>query len=330
MSFDLVPQITPLYDAVPEGIVRNWILERKSLPLRTLPGMEESRWADYHLDDIQSLHKKNGVITLYNASVPCLIIARRLDWDTKLTGVPAISLEHFLFSNDVATETAVSLLQSMCAQWREEGSHLLVHKSSPANFGVISTMAPCGFDLLCNHLDYLSDAEAAARLSKPIDGYEFGEARPDEEEQVAQLTKHNYALMDRFNLDPMIPKDRVPGLYYEWGRNAFHGHSDLVWVARREGKVIGITFWSHRLRLNEITGVNCALNQLGAVDARDAGNGVFRRMTATVIAHYYDRGARYGTIATNVINYALQRSVQGLGCRIHDSLFTFRKNLLRD
>lgn len=80
MSLDLIPQTTPLYDAIPEGIVRNWILERKSLPLRTLPGMEENRWADYHLDDIQSLHKKNGVITLYNSSVPCLIIARRLDW----------------------------------------------------------------------------------------------------------------------------------------------------------------------------------------------------------------------------------------------------------
>ena len=46
MSFDPIPQNTPLYDAVPEGIVRNWVLERKSLPLRTLPGMEEARWAN--------------------------------------------------------------------------------------------------------------------------------------------------------------------------------------------------------------------------------------------------------------------------------------------
>jgi hypothetical protein len=330
MPFELVPRDTPLFDVVPESAVRAWILERKSLPLRTLPGMKEDRWADYHLDDIQSLHQKSGAITLYDPAAPCLLMARRLDWDTRILGVPSISLHHFFFSNETDTKTVVDLLNTASKQWRDEGLRLLVHKTSPANFGVIAAMAPCGFDLLCNHLDYLSDAERAAQISKPIDGYDFGPARPDEEEQVAQLTQNNYALTDRFNLDPMVPRDRIPAVYYEWGRNAFHGHSDLVWVARRGGKVVGITFWSDRKRLETITGVNCALNQLGAVDSRDAGHGVFRRMTATVIEYLHERGARWGTIATNVLNYPLQRSVQGIGCAIHDSLFTFRKDLQRD
>ena len=329
MSLELVPGETPLFDAVPERLVRDWILERKSLPLRSLLGMKDDRWADYHLDEIRLLHQKPGVTTLYNANVPCLIIARRLDWDTRLLGVPSISLEHFLFSNGAEIAGVVRLLNDACSQWRDEGLRLLVHKTSPANFGVIAAMAPCGFDLLCNHLDYVSDAEKSAQLSKPLDGYEFGVARPDEEEQVAQLTQNNYAMMDRFHLDPLVPRDRVPALYYEWGRNAFHGHSDLVWVARRDGRVAGITFWSDRKKLETITGVNCALNQLGAVDARETGHGVFRRMTATVIAHYHERGARWGTIATNVLNYPLQRSVQGIGCVIHDSVFTFRKDLQR-
>lgn len=330
MPLELVPSATPLFDAVPMNTVRSWILERKSLPLRTLPGMKEDRWADYHLDEIQSLHQKSGAITLYDSSLPSLIMARRLDWDTRVLGVPSISLEHFFFSNATATQTAVDTLVAACARWRDEGLRLLVHKTSPANSGVIAAMAPSGFDLLCHHLDYLSDAVQAAQLSKPIDGFEFGLARPDEEEQVAQLTKNNYALMDRFNLDPLVPRDRVAPLYYEWGRNAFHGYSELVWVARRDGKVVGITFWSWRKKLDTITGVNCALNQLGAVDASAAGRGVFRRMTATIIEYLYERGPRYGTIATNVLNYPLQRSVQGIGCVIHDSLFTFRKDLQRD
>lgn len=325
-----VPSATPLFDAVPLNTVRSWILERQSLPLRTLPGMKEDRWADYHLDEIQSLHQKTGAITLYDPEVPCLIMARRLDWDTRVLGVPSISLDHFLFTNATETNAAVDTLNTATRQWRDEGFRLLVHKTSPANAGVIAAMTPCGFDLLCHHLDYLSDAEQAAKLSKPIDGYEFGIARPDEEEQVAQLTKNNYALMDRFNLDPMVPRDRVPPLYYEWGRNAFHGYSELIWVARRDGKVVGITFWSWRKKLNAITGVDCALNQLGAVDSRDAGHGVFRRMQATVIAYLHEHGPRWGTIATNVLNYPLQRSVQGIGCVIHESLFTFRKDLQRD
>lgn len=330
MPLELIPSTTPLFDAVPVDTVRQWILERQSLPLRNVPGMKEDRWAEYHLDEIRLLHQKSGAITLYNSSIPCLIIARRLDWDTRVLGVPSISLDHFFFSNATDTTTAVDVLSTATRQWRNEGLRLLVHKTSPANAGVIATMAPCGFDLLCHHLDYLSDAEQAAKRSKPIDGYEFGIARPDEEEQVAQLTKNNYALMDRFNLDPMVPRDRVPSLYYEWGRNAFHGYSELVWVARRGGKVVGITFWSWRKKLNEFTGVDCALNQLGAVDARDKGHGVFRRMQATVIAHLYEHGPRWGTIATNVLNYPLQRSVQGIGCAIHESLFTFRKDLQRN
>lgn len=330
MPLELVPSATPLFDAVPVNTVRAWILERQSLPLRSLPGMKEDRWADYHLDEIQLLHQKPGAITLYDSKVPCLIMARRLDWDTRLLGVPSISLEHFFFANSTPTETAVALLNAACRQWCDEGLRLLVHKTSPANFGVLATMAPCGFDLLCNHLDYLSDAQAAAKLSKPIDGFEFGLARPDEEEQVGQLTKNNYALMDRFNMDPLVPRDRVAPLYYEWGRNAFHGYSEIVWVARRDGKVVGITFWSWRKKLDTMTGVNCALNQLGAVDASAAGHGVFRRMTATMLEYLYERGPRWGTIATNVLNYPLQRSVQGIGCVIHESLFTFRKDLQRN
>lgn len=327
MPLELVPPETPLFDAVPESIVRAWILERKSLPLRAVPGLKEERWAEYHLDDMRTAHQKDGAVTLFDPKIPCLLLARKLAWDTKVTGVASISLDHFLFSNDTDKDAAALVLKTACDRWREEGLRLLVHKTSPANFGVIAAMAPAGFDLLCNHLDYLSDAEVSAKRSTPLDGYEFGPARPDEEEQVATLTQNNYALMDRFNLDPMIPRDRVPVVYYEWGRNAFHGHSDLVWVARREGRVVGITFWSWRKRFVEITGVNCALNQLGAVDAREAGKGVFRRMTATVLAYLYERGPRWGTIATNVLNYPLQRSVQGIGCTIHDSLFTFRKDL---
>ncbi|MBM3290488.1 MAG: GNAT family N-acetyltransferase [Candidatus Hydrogenedentes bacterium] len=204
-----------------------------------------------------------------------------------------------------------------------------MHKTSPANFGVLAAMAPAGFDLLCCHLDYLADADRAAQLSKPIEGYEFGPARSDEEEQVARLTQDNYALMDRFNIDPLVPRDRVRSVYYEWGRNAFHGYSDLVWVARHEGNVVGISFWSDRAHLETLTSVKCALNQLGAVDRRHAGRGIFRRIQSTVLAHYRQRGVRWATMATNALNHPTQRSFQSIGAVIFDSTFTFRKDLQR-
>lgn len=329
MSIELVPRDTPLFDAAPEAAVRACILERQSLPYRNIPGMNEDRWVEFHLDDIKTSHRRDTSLTYYDAKLHCLIMARRLPWDTQVLGIPAISLDHLFFPAQTETADVVARLNSVCAQWRAEGLRLLVHKTSPANHGVIAAMAPAGFDLLCNHLDYLADGAKAALLYSPLEGFEFGPARPDEEEEVAHLSQNNFALMDRFNIDPLVPRDRVPLVYYEWGRNAFRGYADLVWVGRKDGRVAGLTFWSHRKRLLEMTGVACEMIQLAAVDSRLRGQGVFRRLLATVLMHLNDTGTRWATIPTNVINYPMQRSIQSVGCVIHDAVLTFRKDLQR-
>ena len=150
-------------------------------------------------------------------------------------GVSSISIEHFLFANSADAHLALGALETVCDLWREEGHDIALHKTSPANLGVIAAMGHGGFEMLSIHLDYLADCEKVAAHFAPHEGYEYGLARPDEEEAVATLTSTNYALMDRFNIDPTIPRDAVPKLYWEWGKNAFHGYSDLVWVARYEG-----------------------------------------------------------------------------------------------
>ncbi|NUM52539.1 MAG: GNAT family N-acetyltransferase [Candidatus Hydrogenedentes bacterium] len=329
MSLELVPRGTPLFDAIPQETVRAWILERNSLPFRNVPGITEDGWVAYHLDDIRCAHEKDGALTYFDPAMPCLIMARQLAWDTEVLGIPSISLDHFLFPSGTETDAAVARLNEVCRQWRDDGLRLLIHKTSPANHAVIATMAPAGFDLLCNHIDYLSDGEKAAALYTPLDGFEFGPARADEVEDVARLSQNNFAPMDRFNIDPVVPRDRVPVVYYEWGRNACRGFADLVWVGRYEGRVIGLTFWSHRPRLKQIAGVACEMIQLAAVDSRYRGKGVFRRLLASVLMHLNASGTRWGTIPTNVTNYPMQRSIQAVGCVIHDSVFTFRKDLQR-
>jgi hypothetical protein len=329
MPFEVVPGGTPLFDAVPEVSIRKWIFEQKVLPLRTVPGIREERWADYHLSEIEALHAKADTVTLWSAEIPCLLMARRLTWDTAILGVPNMSLDHILFPNAADLEAVCGTLKAACARWCEEGNRFIVHKTSPSHLGILTVLGRAGFDMLCVHLDYLANAVKAASLATPLEGYEFGVARPEEEEAVATLTRNNYALMDRFNIDPLVPRDRVPWLYWEWGRNAFHGYSDVVWVARHEGKVVGISFWSYRKRVFEFTGVDCALNQLGAVDVSQWNKGLFRRITGTVLGHLREQGAEWGTISTNVLNHSLQRSVQALGCAIHEAVVTYRKDLTR-
>ncbi|HRK35922.1 MAG TPA: hypothetical protein PLJ47_15105 [Candidatus Hydrogenedentes bacterium] len=327
MTFETISRETPLTDAVPEPMLRAWIVERNSLPLRNVPGMELSRWADYHIDEIATLHKNANCSTYFAPSIPCLMITRFLSWDTEILGISCMSIEHLLFSKDCDLLSVQRFIDTICNQWRDAGHTLAVHKTSPANLGVIAAMGHTGFEMLSIHLDYLADAPKVGACFTPLEGFEFGPARPDEQEGVAKLTSTNYALMDRFSIDPLVPRDAVPKLYWEWGMNAFRGYSELVWIARHEGEVVGITFWTHRKKLERITGVNCELNQLGAVDSRFWNKGLFRRMTASVLGHLAEGGARYGSIATNILNHSLQRSVQNLGCTINDSVITFRKDL---
>ncbi|MCI0650732.1 MAG: hypothetical protein L0Z55_02490 [Planctomycetes bacterium] len=326
-TLELVPRGGSLGVAATEATLRDWLAARSSLLGRNLPGMTAKGFLDYHVAELQGAHRRDDAMTFFDAATPALFICRRLAWDSGLLGFPIASLATFIFPADCAAERAGAALRALCGELRERGQRMCIHKCSAADGATLAALRSAGFDLLTVHLDYLFDAHAARAAPRELEGYEIGEARAAEAEPVAALSRTYYAETDRFHVDPLVPRDRVGAVYEEWARNSFRGYADLIWVARKEGRPVGFGTWGLRGLLAEVTGIRCAQYQLGAVEASERGRGLFRRITAGALARLAERGQRWGTGATNAMNYATQRCFQGLGAANHEPILTFRKDL---
>ena len=319
-----------LVSRIGEERVRAWIRERESLLFRTLPGMEPERWVSYHAAELERLGTMPGAVVFEAPEVPCVLVGRPLEWDTGILGIPMASLDYLLFPGDAPPESVREALSAACGAFRERGWRLLIHKSSPADLAAVNILGRCAFDLLTVHLEYVFPADVMHEHAAPREGYVFEEANAGDEEALGELSAANHATTDRFFIDALLPRDRIPEVYREWARNSVRGHADLVWVARRDGRPVGFGTWGIRERLMEHTGIRCAEYQLGAVDAGERNRGLFRRITAGALARLAERGEKWGSGATNALNTATQRCFQSLGAWIHASIFTFRKDLHRD
>lgn len=317
-------------DALDWRSVAAWLVERPGLPYRSLPGMEQERWVVHTVDELARMAAAPDTLLATAPDVPCLLVFRKLAWDTRITGVPIALLEWLLFPHAARAERMAEIVRAAALRLRDEGSRLIIHKASAADVTALEALGRAGFDLLTVHLDYILDAERAAGERHEVPGYEFGVARTDEEEAIGELSAGNFALFDRFQVDRLVPRASVPEVYREWARNSVRGFADLVWVARRGGRVCGFGTWSARRSLAERTGVACAWYGLGAVAESERGRGLFRRITGGALAHLHGTGIRWGVGATNALNIATQRTFAALGGWNQGPILTFRKDLLRD
>ncbi len=292
--------------------------------------MEEERWCSFHLAEVERLSALGETRVFYAPEVPCLLVARQLDWDKKILGVSIASLDYLLFPDSADADHVRNALGKAHQEMRERGWQLLIHKSSPRDRVALSVLGGCQYDLLTVHLDFLFSTDSAAREFETLEGFEFAEARADEESILGELSSRNHCADDRFSIDPLLPRERIKDLYGEWARNSVRGYADLVWVARKDERPVGFGTWGLRRRLAQHTGVHCAEYQLGAVERSESHRGVFRRVTAAALARLRELGEEWASGATNALNFPAQRCFQSLEARCYQVILTYRKDLSRD
>jgi GNAT superfamily N-acetyltransferase len=268
-------------------------------------------------------------LAFWAEEVPCLLVARRLAWDSELLGIEAGMLDYLLFPDTASDDALAAALAALGRLLRTRGWRLLLHKSSTADPRAVTAIGRAGFDLLAVHLDHLLPTTTVAARRAPPVGYAFAPARPGDESALATLSAENHAPFDRFRIDPLVPQERVPALYAEWARNSLRGYADVVWAARRAGRPVGFATFGLRAGLTAATGVHCVEYQLGAVDAAERGRGVFGALTAAVLRHLAGRGEPLVSAATNVLNVPAQRVFQALGGWVHAPVLTHRLDLAR-
>lgn len=327
MKLEQLAGVTDLDGTVGESTVDAWIRERRAPLFRTIPGVEEDGWVAFHREELRRHAAADGALVVHAPELPAVFVARALDWDTGILGVPLAILDYALFPASVSGGDVAAALRELFSMMRDRGWRLVVHKSCPADIDAMAAVGRAGFDLLCMHLEFLFDTASMAEQAAPLEGYVFEEARPEDEAELGELSARNHAAMDRFRVDPCVPQDRVPEVYREWARNSVRGYADLVWVARKDDVIVGFGTWGSRSRLAEHTGVRCAEYQLGAVAESERNRGLFRRITAGALVELARRGETWGSGATNSLNTPTQRCFQSLGAWVHAPILTFRKDL---
>jgi GNAT superfamily N-acetyltransferase len=305
----------------------SWLGSRVGLPHRNLPGMSPAAWSAYHIAQILELAER--ALVVWAEEVPCLLVVRRLSWDSELLGIEAGMLDYLVFPDTASDDALTEVLVAVGRLLRSRGWDILLHKSSTADLPAVTAIGRAGFDLLAVHLDYLLPTTTVAARRAPPVGYAFAPARPGDEAALAALSAENHAPFDRFRVDPLVPQERVPALYAEWARNSLRGYSDVAWVARRAGRPVGFATFGLRAGLTAATGVHCIEYQLAAVDASERGRGVFGALTAAALRHLAGRGEPLVSAATNVLNVPAQRVFQALGGWVHAPVLTHRLDLGR-
>ena len=329
-------EITPHTDSTLESIVPDsrlleWIEGATGLPYRTLPGVELDRWCRFHADRVrQAVADDASRVTVGRSGndAQALAVVKPLPWDTEVLGRPVFSLEYLLFDRAADVDAVVEVVRA-AVRGIDSASGSLLYKTSSADVPALAAIGRAGFDLLTIHLDHLFDTKLAAEGSHDLDGYEFGEAREDEVEAIGEVSAHNYALTDRFTVDPLVPPERVPEVYRQWAMNSVRGFADLVWVARRDGVPVGFGTWSIQRGLAEATGVTVAWNGLASVASSERNRGLFRRIKSGALAELHRRGVPWVCSPTNVLNIPTQRCFASVGAYNYAPILTYRLDLAR-
>lgn len=150
---------------------------------------------------------------------------------------------------------------------------LIMNSASNHGFYYINTLITFGFTRLnFSQLDlnYQWDKEVSVRMSKP-----------DDFKKLYEIAISSYKI-NRYHLDPHLPKDKCDALYAESLRNSFfHGFVDRIVVADYRGEPIG--YFSGRVRLIGDLSARLGTGVISSVSKEHRGMGVFQAMNRYLI-----------------------------------------------
>lgn len=173
----------------------------------------------------------------------------------------------------------------------DASSQQLVNAAFLNGFYYINTLVTFGFTKDSFHelnLEYKYDPGIVVRFSNP-----------DDFEPLFDLAGKAYKI-DRYHLDPHLPKDKCDLMYAQSLRNSFfNGFVDGILVAEYHGKPIG--YFSGKYRRVEEIGATAGTGVISSVSADHRGLGAFQAMNKALIVwlNSVSDFSEYGTYINN-------------------------------
>lgn len=131
--------------------------------------------------------------------------------------------------------------------------------------------------------------------------------------------------IDRYHNDPWLPAERSHEVYVEWLKNILNGTwADGMYIARKEGKIVGMTGFNYFFELEKLYGVRIIGRGLSAV--LPEGRGGYHALThaARTMAPY---GCRFVEFETQIQNYPVINVWSRHGIGFARGRYTFHRLL---
>ena len=253
-----------------------------------------------------------------------LISLTKLFWDTAHFGLKMAKIGYLIakgsYYDSITTKNELlSFILRLCK--KEEIKHLSC-KADTSDYSTAHCLEEKGFKLMDTTVTYIYTQKHSIPDLKNL--YHIRKFKKNDLSSLIIIAKENFWI-NRFYIDPHIPKNRTAQLYIEWVKNCCKGElADEVLIAEKKGKVVG--FFTYKLdeRLKRFMGVKCAGRGIAAVSPEAKGAYV------SLLKAAIERGELItkldlGEFETQVWNYPVIKIFQRFGMNYVNSKHAFHK-----
>lgn len=295
------------------------------LPFTCYPQITRSSNARLVIREIDRLLEGGGfcLVAEWKGEPAGIVTGQSLAWDTEQIQIPAGRLTHVIFWQPAAPIGPT--VEEAALECRSRGIVHLSCRVSPEDVRAVHALERNGFELMEVLLTL------GFRLGRDVPhieprGFVVEPVNVSEEEiqWMSRLTRTAFSL-DRFHVDPYVPKERADALHAAWMENSCR-EDDVVLVARdrRSGEKVGFcSFKAHRSR-PELLPTRFGNAVLGTVIPEARGRGVFTDIT---LAGLEWAGPEVDVLekGTQFTNFQACRLYFAAGYRLMRSSVSFRK-----
>lgn len=237
------------------------------------------------------------LVECHDGAPAAATIRRDKPMETESFGVRTAALTQVVSPPELPERPEVvrRLLQRACREAVEEGVGLLILRVEADDVQTLAVAQDVGFRVCESTTTWLVDAAAGpAPTDLPggvtvevHEGDVAGVLTDDEVERLASTTARWQ--LNHFRADPRLGDEAVDRFYEQWVHNIASGRwSDCIFVARREGRLVGLASELTDRELYDLTGTAVRVMEWLVTVERGQGNG--RHILAAAANHSFPGG----------------------------------------
>jgi RimJ/RimL family protein N-acetyltransferase len=289
-------------------------------------GIPIDHLVNYVIGDIQDSFGKDSFVLLAeeNKRVVGILVAGKLEWDTKHFGIDVANIKYLFTSGDYyeRKEHTKKLLQHFAEISKFK---LTIAKSHTEDTSLIHALEDQSYQLMDTLVTYYFDYK-----NKISNFQETCKIEPlkNEASELIKIAKISFSgtkmATDHFHADHRLDETKSNTLYEKWIEEASNDKDSVVLVATIDNHPVGFTTGKINYKLNSYSNKKIGSMILSAVDPEYRQAQIYTSMIQAGLRWFSDK-VDIVDLGTHIANYSVQRAWSKLGFRIARSQHTWHK-----